>query len=132
MDNELRVQVLVPREAVEELRQAGDVRVGEPTAVQPDRALADGGFVEFVVLGLVGLAGVVISRLVRLHERNTESGVVLDLGTDPPSISYVARVPHGTLIVREPDRPAQVHSLQGRDPVEIERLFDVLVAGAGG
>ncbi len=132
MDNELRVQVLVPREAIDELQQAGDVKVGEPTGVQPDRALADGGFVEFVVFSLVGLAGAVISRLIRLHERNTESGVILDLGTDPPSISYVARVPHGTLIVRQPGCPAQVHSLQGEDPVEVQRLFDVLVAAAGG
>lgn len=131
MDNELRVQVLVPRGAIEELDWDGDVHLGEPAAVQPDRALADGGFIEFVVIGLVGLAGAVISRLIRLHERNTESGVIVDLGTDPPSISYVARVPHGTLIVREPGRPAQVHSLQGKDPVEVQRLFDVLVAAAG-
>ncbi|MFG1814984.1 hypothetical protein ACGFIF_14540 [Kribbella sp. NPDC049174] len=131
MDNELRVQVLVPRGAIEELDWGGDVHLGEPAAVQPDRALADGGFVEFVVIGLVGLAGAVISRLIRLHERNTESGVILDLGTDPPSISYVARVPHGTLIVREPGHPAQVHSLQGKDPVEVQQLFDVLVAAAG-
>jgi hypothetical protein len=131
MDNELRVQVLVPREAIAELQEADDVQVGEPAVVLPDRALADGGFVEFVVIGLVGLAGAVISRLIRLQERNTESGVVLDLGTDPPSVSFVARVPHGTLIVREPGCQAQVHSLQGKDPVEVQHLFDVLVAAAG-
>jgi hypothetical protein len=130
-DNELRVQVLVPRDALEELENAGDVQVGEPSPERPDRALTDGGFIEFVVIGLVGLASAVISHLIRLHEHNTESGVILDLGSDPPTVSYVARVPHGTLIVREPGRPAQVHSLQGKEPAEIQRLFDLLIAAAG-
>jgi hypothetical protein len=128
---ELRVQVLIPRSAKDELDDAGDVEVGPPSPHRPEAALADGGFVEFIVIGLVGMAGAVVAHLLRLHERNTEAGVVLDLDTDPPSVSYVARVPHGTLIVREKGQPTQVHSLEGKDPAEIQGMFDVLVAAAG-
>jgi hypothetical protein len=129
--DELRVQLLLPREALPELQGADDVRVGDPAPHQPDSALADGNFIEFIVIGVVGMVGAVVSHLVRLHERNTASGVVLDLGSDPPTVSYVARVPHGTLVVREPGRPAQVHSLHDKEPAEIQRLFDLLVAAAG-
>lgn len=122
-DEQVSVRIVAESNALREFEEDAAVTVQGAEPVRPEEPLADARFVEWIAIAVAGSVAALVNHLLRLWAQQTERGVVLDMSTSPPTVSYVANIPYGTLVLRQEDGRSVVHHLKGTKSGTLEALF---------
>jgi hypothetical protein len=92
--------------------------------------LEEARFVETVaIIGTVTIA-MLARRLVDDWLKNREQGVQINLGTATPTVSTIANVPRGFVLVVDKDGQARPYKLEYEQDVDVVPLLSKLLGGA--
>jgi hypothetical protein len=137
MNESVEVRLELPRAALDEEKAAAsgtaDVRFGSPKAI-PTAAegLGKAHFIEPVSLTVTLTLAWIAKRMVDHWLKDREAGVQFDLRTTPATVSRVAGVPAGFIVLIDRDGKASTRQAKYDKPEDLlPHLQEILVAGSG-
>jgi hypothetical protein len=129
---ELRIEMTRDDLEAEKLRAVDRLATDrvERLGKQSVPGLEEARFVETVaIIGTVTIA-MLARRLVDDWLKNRQQGVQIDLGTATPTVSTIANVPRGFVVIVDRDGKAQPYKLEYEKDVDLEPLLSKVLGGA--
>jgi hypothetical protein len=115
MDEPIRLRLEMTQDdlAVEQQRADKHLSVESVSPMEPSsEALEEARFIETVVVIAAVTVGLIAKRIVDDWLKNKEQGLQIDTRTVPPTISMLANVPRGFLVLIGKDGSAEVHKAE--------------------
>src|SRR5262245_17715031 len=133
-DDALELRIEMTRDDLEEEKRRTVDRLAtdrvERLGRQSVPGLEEARFVETVAIICAVTIATLARRLVDDWLKNREQGIQINLGTSPPTISTIANVPRGFVLVVDKDGKPQPYKFEYEKDVDLEPLLSKLLGGA--
>jgi hypothetical protein len=135
LSNRVELRVVMTREDLEHEQAIGanglvPERV-EPIAAPPP-GLGEARFIETVAVICTITLAEIARRLVNDWLKRNEQGVQIDLRTIPPTISMIANIPRGYLVIIDKNGESQVQKAEYDKETDLAPLLSKVLSGGQG
>lgn len=133
MSERIEIRFDLPREALAAERAAAgaDYILGPETSLPPDPDAAEARFIEPVTLIATVTVAMLATRIAGFLMARAGRGVLIDARKKPPSVSRLADIPAGFMVIIHPDGKTETKSADEADRSGLTGLIQT-VLGRGG
>jgi hypothetical protein len=124
----IRVSVVTTRAALEQDKEAlgHELVIESILPFQADGSRLDRAHFVEAIAAVVGITIVALAKRIVEHRlTNSEQGVQIDTRTTPSTISYIANVPKGFIVIIDETGKPLVHQAKYESGADLERLLAV-------
>lgn len=116
-DTPITIRLELPHEALaDETAAASETfRLGEAQALPPDPDTVEARFIDPVSILVVTTVAAIVWRVVNHYLVKDGRGVLIDARSQPPTISRLADVPEGFILLIKPDGSSEMRDARDQD-----------------
>ncbi len=130
MDTCIKVRIEMTRDELTYEQAQGDNSLSIESVnsiTSSSKGLGEARFIETVAVIAAVTVSILAKRIVDHWLKSQEQGVQIDLRSKPPTISTIAKVPHGFLIIINKDGKAKLHKIEYEKGEDLTPLLTPLL-----